>query len=326
MIERRERIRKVNDVNYLIVSSTIDYSTDLICYELEKRGVSYLRINRDHFSEYQILYDLENDCLRIKLDNRNFQITQNNLKSVYFRAPVFLRTGKSYTLQEQLYRSQWSAFIRNLISFDLAKWVNHPVATYQAENKLYQLKCAKQLGFTVPETYIGNSLPHNISTERTYIIKSLDTALFYDKGQEMFTYSSMVSGQELQKSEIQFAPIIIQEYLYNKTDIRVTVINDKIFAVGITKNGLQIEGDWRRTSKDELNYKPIDLPQEIQQKIINLMSCLGLTFGGIDLALVNNTYYFIEINPTGEWGWLVSASHLPIDKTIVNFLLSGGGK
>jgi len=311
----------VNDVNYLVVSSTIDYSSDLICYELERRGKSYLRINRDHFAEYKILYSLEADCLNIKMDDSNYKITSDTLKSIYFRAPVFLRTGKTYSLQEQLFRSQWSAFIRNLIAFDKAKWVNHPVATYRAENKLYQLKCAKHFGFSVPTTYIGNSLPADITRECTYIVKSLDTALFYDNGQEMFTYSTMVTGQELLNAEVKSAPVIIQECLHNKTDLRVTAIGDELFAVSITKSGRKIEGDWRQNAKEELNYDCIGLPPKMHQQILDLMRFLGLEFGGIDFALVDGTYYFIEVNPTGEWGWLVSASHLPIDKAIVNSLI-----
>ena len=127
----------MNDINCLVVSSTIDYSTDLICYELEKRRKRYARINRDHFSNYDILYSLESDRLSVAIDGKEYGITPKSLESVYFRAPVFLRTGKEYSLQQQLSRSQWSAFIRNLIVFDKAKWINHPVATYQAENKLY---------------------------------------------------------------------------------------------------------------------------------------------------------------------------------------------
>lgn len=314
----------MSDVNYLVISSTIDYSTDLICCELERRGLNYLRINRDHFSEYQIVYTLQKDLLSIKLGDYAFAITPSKLKSVYFRAPVFLRNmGKPYTLQEQLYKSQWSSFIRNLISFDNVTWVNHPVSIYGAENKLYQLKIAQRCGFPVPETYVGNTLPENIHPERTYIVKSLDTAFFYDNGQEMFTYSTMISGQELLNAEIQSAPVIVQEYLRDKTDIRATVIGDAIFAVTITKNGCNIEGDWRKNEKECLKYSPIDLPVTVQEQIRELMHKLGLHFGGIDLAVVKDTYYFIEINPTGEWGWLVPTTKLPIDKAIVEFLVAG---
>ena len=54
--------------------------------------------------------------------------------------------------------------------------------------------------------------------------------------------------------------------------------------------------------------------------IKRIMHILGLRFGGMDLALVDGVHYFIEVNPTGEWGWLISSARLPIDKAIVDFL------
>lgn len=310
----------MNNVQCLIISTTIDYSTDLICYGLEKENCQYLRINRDRFSNYFIEYDLENDSLIINIEGSKYKISKE-LKSVYFRAPVFLRAIKNYTLEEQLYRSQWSAFIRNLIIFYDAKWINHPVNTYRAENKLYQLKLAKQAGLYVPETYVGNSVPKNLCKERKYIIKSLDTALFYDKGQEMFTYTTVVSGRELLSSEIQYAPIIIQECLEDKLDIRVTIVDNEIFSVSITEEGRKIRGDWRKTDKLKLRYTPISLPDTVERNIIKLMNDLGLSFGGVDLIFANNEYYFIEVNPTGEWGWLKTVAKLPIDNAIVKSLI-----
>lgn len=44
----------MNEINYLVLSNTIDYSSDLICAEFEKRELNYLRINRDLFQEYEL--------------------------------------------------------------------------------------------------------------------------------------------------------------------------------------------------------------------------------------------------------------------------------
>ena len=274
--------------------------------------------------EYKIDYSLQDDSIKIEIDNSRYLLCTKSLRSIYFRAPVFLRpTGKAYNVEEQLKRSQWSAFIRNLIIFDNALWINHPVAIYRAENKLYQLKIAKRCGFSVPETHVGNSLPLHIIPENMYIVKSLDTALFYDGGNEMFTYSTMIDGRELLGAEIAMAPIILQEYLQSKTDLRVTVIGNHIFSVSITKQGKSLVGDWRKSNKDNLDYKPIELPQIIKEQIMLYMKTLDLSFGGIDLAQVGDLYYFIEVNPTGEWGWLVSSTGIPIDKAIVEHMAIG---
>lgn len=312
----------MNNVNHLVMSTTIDYSSDLICAELEARGQKYVRLNRDRFVNYIIEFDLQKGYLVAKVGDTEYILHEDSIHSVYFRAPVFYRTsGKPYTVDEQLKRSQWSAFIRNLIVFGKAKWINHPVSIYRAENKLLQLKLAKQCGLAVPNTFLCNSLPGSVKPENTYIVKSLDTALFHDGNCEMFTYSTMVSGHELQDAEIKIAPVIIQEYLSSKIDLRVTVIGEQIFPVSITKHGEAIAGDWRKNSKDNLKYTPIQLPSETKIKIIKLMKNLGLSFGGIDLALVDDEFYFIEVNPTGEWGWLVSSAGLPIEKAIVDYMI-----
>lgn len=259
--------------------------------------------------------------MTIKLDNSSYTVRNDTLKGIFFRAPVFLRSHKKYNVNEQLYRSQWSSFIRNLIVFDKAKWINHPVNTYRAENKLYQLQCAQNVGLSTPKTFAGNMLPESITPTNNYVVKSLDTALFYDGSQEYFTYSSVVDGNELSESNIKDAPIILQEFLEEKRDIRVTVIGNKLFPVGITKNGENIYGDWRKNAKEFLQYKPELLPDDISNGIMKLMNELGLLFGGVDLAFSNGKYYFIEVNPTGEWGWLSHYGAIPLDKAIVNELV-----
>ena len=50
------------------------------------------------------------------------------------------------------------------------------------------------------------------------------------------------------------------------------------------------------------------------------MKSLRLNFGAIDLIKQDNKYFFIEINPTGEWGWLVDERRR-IDKVIANWLI-----
>ena len=64
----------------------------------------------------------------------------------------------------------------------------------------------------------------------------------------------------------------------------------------------------------------ITLPREIERKCVSVVRNLGLVFGGVDLALVGDSYVFLEVNPTGEWAWLVDAAGLRIDKAICDCL------
>lgn len=309
----------MNKIDYLIISSTIDFSTDLVCYRLLSDNKSFYRLNRDEFMKHSIVVDLLNKCMHIKIDNIDYYADFKGLKGIYFRAPVFLRTQskKKLTLEEQLERNQWSAFLRNLIIFQNANWINNPVDIYRAENKIYQLCVAEECGLKIPKTHVANTSNIQIVSDKKYIVKSLDTALFYDldNNKEMFTYSNVVMGSEIKEYDLRQAPVFIQEFLEPKVDCRVTYINGIFFPVKIEKDNKGIYGDWR-FYKEQLEYNSFDLPPKLEVAINKLMEKLNLKFGGIDLAYINGDYYFIEVNPTGEWGWLEVKTDLEISSTI----------
>ena len=312
----------MNNVKILVISDSMDFTTDYVCLELNKRNCSYLRINRDKFSEYDISFDINNMKLYISIDSERFIVDNECLEAVYYRAPIYLHhiPKKDLSFDEQIYRSQWMAFIRNLTIFENIIWLNNPIDTFRGENKILQLKYAQNIGFDCPSTYLGNCLDMDtITSEKKYIMKSLDTVLLRNYEKEAFVYSTVMTGEEIMQSYLSLAPVIIQEYLYPKVDLRVTVVGKKTFPVKIVKNGHGIEGDWRK-EKENVDFRKIDLPESVEMNCVKIVKELGLSFGGIDLILHNNKYYFIEVNPTGEWAWLVNRSGLEIDKAICDHL------
>lgn len=66
----------MNKVDYLIISNTV--STDFICYRLQQLGKKYLRINRDRFGTYKILYTLESDSLIVNIGGNDYEIRIEN--------------------------------------------------------------------------------------------------------------------------------------------------------------------------------------------------------------------------------------------------------
>ncbi|MCB5196917.1 hypothetical protein [Deefgea salmonis] len=288
----------------LIISSIYDFSIDLVIQELEKSKVDYIRLNKENIHKHQISIDPEKKTISITGNGINRKIKK--IKSIWFRQPIFLRNTpeKSLSLEDQLSKSQWTAFLRGLMIFDDAFWMNWPANTYSSESKPYQLMIASKIGFKIPKTQISNSFNEAKSFQEKIIVKSLDTVLLRDGDDCLFTYTSSVKKSDLTYETIGSAPLIVQNYITNKTDIRVTIIKKHIFSVKITSNGYGIDDDWRLLKKDELEYTNIELPKKIKSKCYKLMVALGLNFGAIDLIESNGDYYFIEINPTGEWGWL----------------------
>jgi len=318
-----EKIEKVNNVNYLLLSDSNDFTTDYVSIELEKRGLEYLRLNRDLLPNFKITWNICNQNLLIESNEDRYLIENDSLLGVYYRAPTYLRETfiKNKSTEDQLKQSQWMSFYRNLLCFDNARWINSPSATFYAENKMIQLKLAKEIGFKIPQTILANNSEHIESLGDPVIIKSLDTAIFTINEYEAFVYTNSVSHDELKKSKLSIAPAIIQENLISKIDYRVTVIGNTVLSVKILNKGQGVMGDWRK-EKDDVNFISCELPAPVNYMCCEIVKKLGLSFGAIDLIFYKNEFYFIEINPTGEWAWLVDSAGQKIYEYICDYMVS----
>lgn len=311
----------MNKVSILVISNKLDFTTDYVCIELHRRGVQFLRLNRDEFNNYRITLDVLKGIMKIEFSGQYYLIEETTLKSIYYRAPIYLRDiyRPGISVQEQLFRTQWTAFIRNLAMYEDAIWVNNPVSTFKAENKALQLRYANKMGMLCPETIVTNSNTLNLSNEKEYIVKSLDTAVLRIDDNEAFIYSNRVKGCEVISSDLSLAPLILQDYIQPKIDVRVTVIGRTVYTVKILKDGQGVEGDWRQY-KDTIDFIAFKLPDSVEIQCVNLVKSLGLAFGGIDLIESRGKYYFIEVNPTGEWAWLINTANLRIYEGICDYL------
>jgi hypothetical protein len=307
----------------LILSSIYDFSTDLVVLRLRDLGVPFLRLNREQMKDCRLSLDPIERTLRIKELGVELQIGPD-LISAWFRQPVFLRNtpAQPLTIEEQLESSQWAAFMRALSVFDDAAWMNFPQATYLAECKPYQLLMANRCGLKIPRTIVGNNVTIIKDTlPPRLMIKSLDTVLLKEEGDCLFTYTTAATQDDLTDAVVYRAPLLAQEMLSQKTDIRVTVVGEKIFAVRIMAEDHGIEGDWRMLPRERLQYQDTTLRQDISDSLLMLVRSLELSFAAIDLVETPEETYFIEVNPTGEWGWL-SSPERPIDFAIANWLKS----
>ena len=309
----------------LLLASRFDLSCDYVVAQLRRRGTSYFRLNTEDFEHYSIIAAPDKPSVVLVSEDITVQLSPEHLSSVYFRRAVYPRepSTERHSLHEQLNRSHRSVFMRSFMVFDSCKWINHPVATYKAEHKAVQLAMARKLGFDIPRTVITNDslgILEVANRDRTVAVKGLDTVLVWQDDLETFGYTALVDTAFATQSYLSSAPLIAQEALEHKLDLRVTIVGDQVFCAAVTLRGKPIKGDWR-LEKAGAEFRAYNLPLEIADKCLRLTKCLDLVFAAIDLAVQEGKYFFLEVNPTGEWGWLVDQGNLPIDKAIVDSLL-----
>ena len=308
---------KATSPSVLILGSRFDLTCDYVVAQLCKLGYSYLRLNSEDLPALELGLDPVKATLVVRGTDIFHYLDLRELKSVFYRRPVFLRDydEPAYKPFERFQRQQWAAFLRNLMVFDTCLWVNHPAATYFAEHKAVQLRVAHKVGFAIPGTIVTNQeslIPRELSRGGKVVVKGLDTVLMRQGLTETFGFTQILERSQLLDEEMNSAPAVFQEPIVPKLDIRVTVIGSDVFAASILSGGKPVKGDWRE-EKARASFHPYVLPVETRNKCLRLLEDLGLVYGAIDLALEGDTYYFLEINPTGEWAWLVDSAGLPID-------------
>lgn len=96
------------------------------------------------------------------------------------------------------------------------------------------------------------------------------------------------------------------------------MVGSRVFStrIGLSETTL----DWR-TAKTGVSFNSCDLPVDVRNRCQQYVARSGLSFGAIDLVESNGNFYFLEINPNGEWGWLERPHGMPISSAICDLLL-----
>jgi len=205
--------------------------------------------------------------------------------------------------------------------------MSHPAKIETAEMKPYQLHIAKRLGFSIPSTIISSD-PLAIQDfflrhEGKVIAKPVRSGYIETSEGAFGIYTRKLGRKDIEMLETALpCPIIVQKEIPKEFDIRVTVVGNKVFAVAIDSKGdPHAKIDWRRTENVDLPHQIHELPGRIKYLLITLTRELGLSFAAIDLVLnQEGKYFFLEVNPSGQWLWVEDKTGFPISDAVADWL------
>lgn len=312
----------------LILSNKWDVTVDFVVRELRQRNHPFLRINAEDLPKENCTISLHPFSIRITKQRREYDLALD-VGVIWNRRP-----GKAYDDVPRSERpsealktyveNQWYSWLEALQLLEEVLWINHPRLNGQMENKARQLLVAQKIGFHIPDTLISNDPDPIMTLHRKYdnklVVKALYSPLIEDVEQDYFIFSNVIESWPGQcDPELRVSPAIYQEPLFPKVDYRVTVVGDTVLAAKIYSSSDEFFADWR-TQKDGLTFERVVLPKDIERMCRQYVKESGLVFGAIDLVEFKGRYYFLEINPNGEWGWLQKPHGLPIADVLCSFM------
>jgi len=309
-------------MDFLIVTNRRDLTSDYIVRELRRRNLRYRRLNTETIG----LSSLEFDPLRgsFELEQEGRKLRLQDVKAAYFRRPQPPELRPGIAQQAETYcRNEWFALLKSLYLFLEERWLSHPNAILLAEDKPRQLRLAKSLGFRVPGTLISNAprAVEDFVATGTVVGKPLRHALFDDGDEQKVMFTTRLA-EVPDGNAVSAAPVIYQEEIRKRIDVRATVVADRVFAAGIhSQETDETAVDWRRGSNPKLKHEILGLPEDVRQACVGFVRGQNLRFGAIDLVLdEEGNYWFLECNPNGQWAWIENRTGLPIASAIVDEL------
>jgi hypothetical protein len=194
-----------------------------------------------------------------------------------------------------------------------------------AASKLRQLDLARDLGFAIPETYVGNDLEAMrafAAEHRRVISKPFYPQSLFHEGNYYRTYTALFTLDDLAPFADTRYPLILQEAIVDKLDIRVGVVGRKVFATEIHLGGGEGEPetslDFRHFLAQDLleggnrsnAYRPHELPADVRERCLELVRRSALQYSMIDLLLTpGGEYVFLESNTKGMHGEVEFGGH-----------------
>jgi glutathione synthase/RimK-type ligase-like ATP-grasp enzyme len=317
----------------LILTGEYDKLPARVAAALNRKGVSSVRFNTDQFPQHcsiTIAYHHTGDLLRLRTPDGETDL--GVITTVWNRRPVPVQPDPRLRPEDQEFVRHEAQHTVTALFYCLQDrfWVNPYDPVRMAEYKPLQLQVAKSLGFNTPRTVITNEPAQARAFFQTcshgMIYKTLTPYARPIGGKGYGIFTSRVSERELtsQLDGIAFAPCIFQEYIHKAIELRVTVIGDRIFTSSLDSQSVDgAKDDWRRgVLYGGAPHRPADVPDDLKQRILELLRHLGLVFGCLDLVLTpDGQYVFLEINPNGQWYWVEHQTGLPLLDAFTEMLI-----
>ncbi len=322
--------------NILIITRSNDNSCiETVSEEIYKLGGKPIRFNTDEFpTNIELSQRFNNDqdiSVLLKIGDKNIDIV-NDIDAIWYRRSS-IGANIPKDMDKQLLgpaiNESKNLFQGAINSLDVFKFDN--IANVRrASDKHLQLKIAKNIGLTIPDTLITNSADIVRSFynkhQRHIVTKMHSSFAVYRDGIENVVFTNDVTKEHIEDLEgLNLCPMVFQNKIEKKLELRVTVVGYNVFSYSIdSQSSEDAKTDWRKEGNTMVgNWKPYELPQKIKNKLFRLMDYLNLNYGAIDIILSpDNEYVFLEINPAGEFFWLDRLANYDISKAIAGILIN----
>ena len=310
--------------------NTYEQCTDPVIEWLRFYKAEYIKVNIQDLITKNQRYVVNPTKKEIIIDGVNYYNKINVVWNRRFRNKLNFVGNLKDSLSRQLNAESNSEIetLSDYLRYLLKDKVWSPQEDIYFENKLVLHQIAKECGLLVPEKRIINNksdlLKFYNESENGLISKPMAYSGYYIK--DDITYLMYTIDYDLEminQLDDFFFPTLFQEKVVADYEIRNFYNDGEHYPTAIlldkTNRALDIKLNY--TAK-RINWNTYSLPEEVKQQLNLFMTKANLNTGSIDLIKdISGKYFFIEVNPAGQFLAPSKRCNYNIEKIIAEWLI-----
>ena len=315
----------------LVTHSDDHFTVERVAEALARRGARPVRFDTDLFpGEVRLSASLGRGGALNVLASGEFEVEASEVRAIWARRVWLPRL--SVELDERFrascVRESGAALEGFFDGLGGARWVNDQRSERAAENKLLQLRAARESGLDIPPTLLTNDAARArafFDAEGGHVVAKLLRPLSVSMGDApFFVYTSDVRDEDLEALDsLRHCPVVLQRKIEKRRELRVAYVASHFFTGALDARGsARGRTDWRLAEPGECYWSRATLKPSLSARLETFMRRLGLVYGAIDLIETpDGRHVFLELNPSGEFFWLEDGAGLPISAALADVLL-----
>lgn len=311
----------------LIITNRDDLAVDVLLSRIEEEGLSAFRLNTEDLHLAKLNWNEKGEG-SVEVGEREL-LLQHVSAVLYRRALTPLLAKLEVQLDARVFaageiRHTYEGILQSLAT---ATWVNPLHATHAAERKLFQLTTARALGLRTPDTIVTNIAREAsafFARHPTGIIsKPVFHGLWGAQNGFRAVYTRLLEPSGLpEQRELDSCPVLLQEAVNKRRDIRLTIIGQEAFTAAIDTEPV-CSIDWRHPGHQP-KYEEVEPPAQVLAASQQMLTTLSLNYGAFDFVETKDgDWTFLEVNPVGEWAWLERELGFRMTEAFLRLLFPG---
>ncbi|REC77617.1 grasp-with-spasm system ATP-grasp peptide maturase [Chryseobacterium elymi] len=298
----------------LIFSDNNDRTTIEVIRWLVALSKDFILVNDDEF------FDIKVDKKRFFLQSQKNSFFLDDIQSVWYRrGGLFFKRYQYSNNSINIYMNETQHWLEDYIlkTLESKKHINKQSNSHV--NKLLVLEYAQNIELNVPEYFLAENTDEVILSKT--ITKAITGNASLDNisdNKDGMLYTSIIDKKEKESFFISF----FQEKIEKDFEIRTFYLNGECYSMAIfSQNDDQTKTDFRKYNNEKPNRNiRYNLPKDIEVKIQKLMQMLDLNCGSLDFIKSGDLYYFLEVNPVGQFANVAYHCNYPLFKKIADYL------